>query len=61
VRERLHEAGFDPTDAELRAVTRRVKEFGAGSERVTVAVLERFAREVGVSRTDGEPSEEVRA
>ena len=61
VRERLHEVGFDPTDAELRAVTRRVKEFGAGSERVTVAVLERFAREVGVSRTDGEPSEEVRA
>ena len=61
VRERLHEVGFDPTDAELREVTRRVKEFGAGSERVTVAVLERFAQEVDVSRTDGEPCEEVRA
>jgi 2-isopropylmalate synthase (EC 2.3.3.13) len=61
VRERLHEVGFDPTDAELREVTRRIKEFGAGSERVTVAVLERFAQEVGVDRTDDESSEEVHA
>ncbi|WP_080503560.1 LeuA family protein [Halococcus thailandensis] len=50
VRERLHEAGFDPTDDEVRECTRRVKEFGAEKERVTMSVLERFAREVGIER-----------
>ncbi len=28
VRERLLECGFDPTDEEVRAVTRRVKDYG---------------------------------
>ncbi|EMA42355.1 pyruvate carboxyltransferase [Halococcus morrhuae DSM 1307] len=50
VRERLHEAGFDPTDDEVRECTRRVKEFGAEKERVTMSVLERFAREVGIEQ-----------
>src|SRR5699024_3159922 len=52
VRERLHEAGFHPTDAEVRECTRRVKDFGAEKERVTMGVLERFAREVGITETD---------
>jgi 2-isopropylmalate synthase len=49
VREHLVEAGFHPTDEEVRQVTRRVKEYGAEQRRVTERVLERFAREVGVS------------
>ena len=57
VRERLIEQGFDPTEEEVRAVTRRVKDYGAQKERVTVADLERFAEEEGVVRT----REEVRA
>jgi 2-isopropylmalate synthase len=56
VRERLEEAGFDPTDEEVREVTRRVKDFGAQSQRVTMTELEKFAREVGVAER-----EEVRA
>jgi len=52
VRERLHEAGFHPTDDEVRECTRRVKDFGAEKERVTMGVLERFAREVGITETD---------
>jgi len=56
VRERLVEAGFDPTDDEVREVTRRVKDFGAQSQRVTVTELKKFAREVGVAER-----EEVRA
>jgi len=58
VRERLKEAGFDPTDEEVTEVTRRVKDFGAEAQRVTVSELEKFAREVGV---DHEAEEEVRA
>jgi 2-isopropylmalate synthase len=50
VRKRLEEAGFDPTDAEVREITRRVKDHGAEKRRVTVTELERFAREVGVDR-----------
>jgi 2-isopropylmalate synthase len=57
VRERLVEVGFDPTEDEVREVTRRVKDFGAEAQRVTVAELEKFAREVGVERAE----EEVRA
>jgi 2-isopropylmalate synthase len=57
VRERLVEAGFDPTDDEVKEVTRRVKDFGAEAQRVTMSELEKFAREVGVERE----SEEVRA
>jgi 2-isopropylmalate synthase len=50
VRERLREAGFDPTDAEVREITRRVKDHGAAQERVTVETLEQFAEEAGVER-----------
>ncbi|MHB9286648.1 LeuA family protein [Halobacteriales archaeon Cl-PHB] len=57
VRERLVEAGYDPSDEEVREVTRRVKDFGAEKQRVTMDELEKFAREVGVE----EQSEEVRA
>jgi len=56
VRERLEEIGFAPTDDEVRAVTRRVKEFGSNTGRVTVARLKEFAREVGIASC-----EEVRA
>jgi 2-isopropylmalate synthase len=57
VRERLEEAGYDPTEDEVREVTRRVKDFGAEAQRVTVDELEKFAREVGVEQHE----EEVRA
>ena len=57
VRERLQEAGYDPTDDEVREVTRRVKDFGAEAQRVTMDELEKFAREVGVEQVE----EEVRA
>ena len=50
VRERLVAAGFWPTDEEVRAITRRVKDFGAEKQRVTAEVLARFAREAGVER-----------
>jgi 2-isopropylmalate synthase len=56
VRERLEDAGFAPTDEEVRAVTRRVKDYGAEKKQVTMETLERFARDEGVKRT-----EEVRA
>jgi 2-isopropylmalate synthase len=52
VRERLEDAGFRPTDGEVRAVTRKVKDRGARDERVTVDRLAEFAREVGVRRTE---------
>ncbi|MFB6080800.1 MAG: LeuA family protein [Haloferacaceae archaeon] len=55
VRKRLEEAGFTPTDAEVREITRRVKDHGAEKRRITATELERFARDVGVER------EEVRA
>ncbi|MFC7135228.1 MULTISPECIES: LeuA family protein [Salinibaculum] len=56
VRERLKEVGFEPTDEEVREVTRRVKDFGAEKQRVTMEELKKFAREVGVDQV-----EEVRA
>ncbi|WP_299263779.1 LeuA family protein [Halorientalis sp.] len=52
VRERLVDAGFDPTEEEVREVTRRVKDYGAEKKRVTMDVLEKFAREVGVSEEE---------
>ena len=58
VRERLNDAGFAPTDEEVRAVTRRVKDKGADDERVTMQDVEAFAKDVGVTRED---QEEVRA
>ncbi|UPW02349.1 2-isopropylmalate synthase [Halorussus gelatinilyticus] len=57
VRKRLEDRGFEPTDREVREVTRRVKDYGAEKNRVTAADLERFAREVGVA----EEEREVRA
>lgn len=59
VRERLHERGFDPTEDQVRAVTRRVKDYGAEKRRVTVSDLERFAEEADVDRQ--QEGEEVRA
>ena len=56
VRKRLVDVGYDPTESQVRAVTKRVKEFGAEKQRVTDSAIERFAEEVGVKR---EP-EEVR-
>jgi len=50
VRERMEDAGFAPTDEEVRAITRRVKERGAEKEQVTVEDLVRFANEEGVAR-----------
>ena len=55
VRQQLQEQGFTPTEDEVREVTRRVKDFGAEKNRVTVRELVEFAREVGVRK------EEVRA
>jgi 2-isopropylmalate synthase len=52
VRKRLEEAGYDPTDAEVREVTRRVKEHGADKRRVTASELERFAAESDVTAAD---------
>ncbi|QSG02064.1 Isopropylmalate/homocitrate/citramalate synthase [Natranaeroarchaeum sulfidigenes] len=56
VRERLEDAGFAPTDEEVRALTRQVKDRGAEKERVTMEMLKEFAHEQGIKRT-----EEVRA
>ncbi|KYH25558.1 2-isopropylmalate synthase [Halalkalicoccus paucihalophilus] len=56
VREFLTEAGFDPTESEVREITRRVKDYGAEKNRVTRSDVERFAREIDVAR-----HEEVRA
>jgi 2-isopropylmalate synthase len=61
VRKRLEESGFAPNETEVTEVTRRVKDYGAEKERVTVEVLTRFARDVGVDRADDEEEEEVRA
>ncbi|WP_336134058.1 LeuA family protein [Natronomonas amylolytica] len=52
VRERLEDAGFEPTDAEVREVTRRVKEQGAQKEQVTFERLKEFARDVGIKREE---------
>ncbi|MFQ3475339.1 2-isopropylmalate synthase [Halonotius sp. F2-221B] len=57
VRKRLEELNYEPSDSEVRAVTKLVKEFGAEKEQVTDSVIARFAEEVGVSEVD---SEEVR-
>ncbi|WP_135534759.1 2-isopropylmalate synthase [Halostella pelagica] len=54
VRERLQDAGFDPSDDEVRAVTRRVKDYGAEKQRVTMTDLKQFAREEGVDREQEE-------
>lgn len=48
VRKHLKQAGFTPTETEVRQITRRVKDRGAEKERVTVSDVRRFARELGV-------------
>jgi 2-isopropylmalate synthase len=57
VRKHLQEAGFDPTETEVRAVTRKVKSHASGEQVVTETDLRAFAGEVGVERA----GEEVRA
>jgi 2-isopropylmalate synthase len=57
VRKHLEEAGYAPTEAELRDVTRRVKDYGAEKNRVTREKLIEFAEAVGVDLV----REEVRA
>jgi 2-isopropylmalate synthase len=57
VRKRLEDAGYQPTDDEVREVTRRVKDYGAEKQRVTMSELEQFAQEAGVEFE----REEVRA
>jgi len=52
VRERLVEAGFDPTDDEVSEITRRVKDFGAEAQRVTMSELKKFARELDVDQQE---------
>ena len=54
VRARLQDAGFAPTDAEVKQITRQVKDYGAAKNRVTVADLKRFAREADVDREESE-------
>jgi len=48
VRKHLEEAGYTPTDSELRDVTRRVKDYGAQDNTVTREKLIEFAEAVGV-------------
>ncbi len=50
VRERLREAGYDPTEEQVRAVTRKVKDHGAEKQRVTEERVREFADEVGVEQ-----------
>jgi len=52
VRKHLVEAGFDPTESEVRDITKQVKEYGAGKRQVTAGDVERFARETGVDREE---------
>jgi 2-isopropylmalate synthase len=52
VRERLEDAGFEPTETEVREVTRLVKDHGAQKEQITFERLKQFAREVGVKREE---------
>ncbi len=60
VRQRLREDGFDPTDEQVRAVTREVKEYGA-SQRVTMADVRRFAEDAGVERPEDDRNREREA
>ena len=52
VRKHLEEAGFEPTDEEVTEITRRVKEYGAGKNRVTKKKLVEFARDAGLVREE---------
>ena len=48
VRQHLEEAGFEPSDDQVREITRRVKDFGAAKNRVTREKLLEFASDVGL-------------
>jgi 2-isopropylmalate synthase len=48
VRERLREIGYEPTEEQVRDVTRKVKDHGADKQRMDDETLERFAEAVGV-------------
>ncbi|MFW5921820.1 MAG: LeuA family protein [Halodesulfurarchaeum sp.] len=50
VREHLEEAGYAPTDEEVREITERVKTRAAEKHTITVEDLHRFAAAVGVDR-----------
>ncbi|QKY19236.1 2-isopropylmalate synthase [Halolamina sp. CBA1230] len=50
VRERLCDAGYDPTDEQVRAVTREVKDRGADGDEITEETLETVAEANGVDR-----------
>jgi len=54
VRKHLVEAGFDPTDSEVRRITKRVKEYGSGKRQVTAGDVERFAEEADIDREEEE-------
>jgi 2-isopropylmalate synthase len=60
VRQRLVDAGYDPTEDQVRDVTRRVKKYGAADNRVTLDVLAEFAADIGVD-DQADEEEEVRA
>ena len=50
VRERLRDAGYDPTDEQVRAVTREVKDRGADGDEITEETLETVAEANDVDR-----------
>ncbi|NHX36516.1 MULTISPECIES: LeuA family protein [Halolamina] len=50
VRERLRDAGYDPSDEQVRAVTREVKERGADGDEITDDTLEAIAEANDVGR-----------
>ena len=52
VRERLEDAGFEPTEAEVREVTRMVKDRGAEQEKITFERLKEFAKEIDIRREE---------
>ncbi|MCD2204816.1 LeuA family protein [Halobacterium sp. KA-6] len=54
VRDHLEDAGYDPTDEEVREVTKKVKAHAGDDEVVTDAVLRAFAGEVGIERATEE-------
>ena len=57
VRQRLTDAGFDPTESQVRTITRRVKDAGAEG-RVTMSDVRQFAHEEGVAEMDDSEDEE---
>ncbi|GAB7093706.1 hypothetical protein JCM30237_08580 [Halolamina litorea] len=58
VRERLRQAGYDPTDEEVRAVTREVKDRGAAGDEITEDTLTTVAEANDVAREPERITEE---